>query len=90
MAGMPWACYRHPVANLQVKNVPAELHEKLQSYAADEGRTLRDVVLEALRREVARREFRSRLAGRAPVDLGRPAAGALEEARQGRDDELGT
>ena len=84
------ACYRQAMANLQVKNVPNELHEKLQSYAQQEGRTLRDVVLEALRREVSRREFRARLSGRERVDLGRPAARGLEEARRDRDRELGS
>ncbi len=47
---MPQACYCHAMANLQVKNLPDELHDKLQTYAREEGRTLRDVVLEALRR----------------------------------------
>ena len=87
---MPQACYCHAMANLQVKNLPDELHDKLQTYAREEGRTLRDVVLEALRREVSRREFRARLAGRDRVDLGRPAARGLEEARRDRDRELGS
>ena len=89
-AGMLEACYCQAMANLQVKNLPDELHDKLQTYAREEGRTLRDVVLEALRREVSRREFRTRLAGRDRVDLGRPAARGLEEARRDRDRELGS
>jgi len=36
-----------------------------------------------------REEFRSRLARRQPVDLGRPAARSLEEVRAERERELG-
>jgi hypothetical protein len=75
------------MANLQVKNVPDALHRKIQAYAKRRSRTVRDVVLEAVTREIERDAFRARLARRAPVDLGRPAARALEEAR--RDRELG-
>ena len=77
------------MANLQVKNVPAALHRKLRAYAKRCGRTVRDVVLETLGREIEQDEFRNRLARRARVDLGRPAAGILEEARDERDRELG-
>jgi hypothetical protein len=84
------ACYRHPMSNLQVKNVPPALHAKLRRLAEREGRSLRDFVLDALRREVGRRELADRLARRSPVDLGRPAARSLVEARQERDRELGS
>ena len=56
------------MANLQVKNVPEALHRKIRAYAKRRGRTVRDVVLEAVNREMEREEFRSRLARRQPVD----------------------
>ena len=77
------------MANLQVKNVPESLHRRLRAYATRRGRTLRDVVLEAVTREMDREEFRIRLAKRTPVDLGRAVARTLEEARSARDKELG-
>jgi len=73
------------MANLQVKNVPEPLHRKIRAHAARQGRTLRDYVLEALTRRIAREEFNARLARRKPVELGRPAARALEEVRAERD-----
>jgi len=86
---MPEGCYWHPMANLQVKNVPESLHRKIRAYAQRRGRTLRDVVLEVLAREIQQEEFRVRLAKRQPVDLGRPAARSLEEVRTDRERELG-
>ena len=77
------------MANLQVKNVPEPLHRKIRSYAKRRSRTVRDVVLEAVRREIARDEFRERLAKRSPVSLGRPAARTLEEVRGERSERLG-
>ncbi len=77
------------MANLQVKNVPEALHRKLRAYASRRGRTVRDVVLDAVTREIEGEEFRARLARREPVDLGRPAARTLEEVRAARDREVG-
>jgi len=77
------------MANLQVKNVPDALHRRLRAYANRRGRTVRDVVLEAVTREIDRDAFRTRLAKRAPVDLGRPAARTLEDVRATREKELG-
>ncbi len=77
------------MANLQVKNVPEPLHRKLRAYAKRRGRTVRDIVLAAVTREIESEQFRARLAKRAPVDLGRPAARALEEVRAERERELG-
>ena len=76
------------MANLQVKNVPDPLHRKIRAYAKRRGRTVRDVVLEAVRREIEREDFRARLAKRQAVDLERPVARALEEVRTERDREL--
>jgi len=77
------------MANLQVKNVPEPLHRKLRAYAARRGRTVRDVVLEAVTREIDREEFRTRRAKRTAVDRGRPAAQTLDEVRAERGKELG-
>jgi len=72
---------------LQIKDVPQDLYRKLKRHAARQGRTLRDVLLEAVRKEVARAEFRARLARRDPVRLDRPGR-ALEETRAERDSEI--
>jgi len=85
---MPEACYQHAMANLQVKNVPDALHKKVRAYAKRRGRTVRDVVLSAISREIEREEFEARLAKRRPVDLGTPAARALDEVRKQRDRDL--
>jgi hypothetical protein len=77
------------MANLQVKKVPPALHRKLRLHAKRLGRTLRDVVLEAVARELERQEFQARLERRTPVTLERPAARVLEEVRTERDQELG-
>jgi len=77
------------MANLQVKNVPERLQRKIRAYAKRRGRTVRDVVLEAVTREMEREKFRARLARRQPVELGRPAARSLEEVRAERERELG-
>ena len=82
------ACQKHAslmlMANLQVKDVPAGLHKRIRAYAKRRGRTLRDVVLEAVVRDVERDEFLRELEKREPVDLGRPAAETLEEVRRER------
>ena len=77
------------MANLQVKNIPDALHERLRGYARDSNRTMSAVVLAALEHELARREWRDRLDGRPETDLGGPASALLAEARSGRDAERG-
>jgi len=76
------------MSNLQVKNLPESIHRRLRAYAKRRGRTVRDVVLDVVTRELDADAFRTRLAKRAPVDLGRPAARALEEARAERERDL--
>lgn len=76
------------MANLQVKNIPEDLHERLRRAAAASRRTLSEVVLEALERELARHDWQQRLAGRPKSDLGVSAASLLAEERAGRDREL--
>ena len=77
------------MANLQVKNVPDSLHRKLRRMAARDGRTIRDIVLEAVRSKLERDELYARVRRREPVELGRSAAASLSDARSERERELG-
>jgi plasmid stability protein len=43
---------------LQVKNVPPELHEELRRRAAAEGKTVGEVILASLRRDLRRQSMR--------------------------------
>ena len=43
---------------IQVKNVPPDLHDELRRRAAAEGKTVGEVILEALRRDLRSREMR--------------------------------
>jgi plasmid stability protein len=85
---MPKACHIHAMANLQVKNIPDTLHQRLRRYARAHKCTLSNVVLTALERELARREWHERLAHRPATDLGVSAASLLEQERQQREREL--
>lgn len=40
------------MANIQVKNIPERLHNKLRRYAREQESTLGEIVLEAIEREV--------------------------------------
>jgi len=83
------ACYEHAMANLQVKNVPADVHRRLLRWAKRQRRPVRDLVLEAVRRELMHQEFLEVLGGRDPVDLGTPAARLIEEVRAEREGKVG-
>jgi plasmid stability protein len=85
---MPIAGHIHAMANLQVKNVPDTLHQRLRRYAQAHKCTLSDVVLIALERELARREWHERLAQRPTTDLGVSAASLLAQERQQREQDL--
>lgn len=75
------------MANLQVKNIPEELHERLRRHAHEHNCTISAAVLTAVERELARWEWRERLAQRPATDLGIPAATLLHEERATRDRE---
>ncbi len=83
----------YAMANLQVKDVPEKIHRQLREQARREGRAIRDLVLDAVVRELGRREFRERLAGRQRVKLEVRASKLLDEVRHAREggsrDELG-
>ncbi|MYB42927.1 MAG: toxin-antitoxin system HicB family antitoxin [Chloroflexi bacterium] len=77
------------MANLQVKNVPDSLHERLRRHAQEQNITLGAAVLNAVERELARAEWRRRLAERPITYLGTPAADLLVAERSERETELG-
>lgn len=77
------------MANLQVRNIPDDLHERLRRHARARRRTMSAVVLGAVERELAREEWRERLAQRPETDLGIDAAALLAEERALRDRETG-
>jgi hypothetical protein len=83
------ACWKHagiiPLANLQVKNVPDALHERLRRIPRERRRTLGDVVVGALEREVERIDWEARLDRRPATDLGTSAAALLEREREQRE-----
>lgn len=78
---MPRACYSHAMANLQVKNIPDELHERLRRHARANNCTIGSAVLTAVERELARSEWREHLAQRPETHLGVEAAALLAEER---------
>lgn len=76
------------MANLQVKNLPDALHQRLRHYAQKHHRTISDIALEALEREMARSEWHEKHSQRSATDLGDSAASLLEQERQQRDRDL--
>lgn len=76
------------MSNLQVKNIPHDLHDRLRRLAKKRGRTVRDIVLEAVRNRLAMEEFQLQLEGRQPVELSLSAADLLAESRAERSSEL--
>ncbi len=77
------------MSNLQVKNIPESLHERLRQQAREQRRTMSDIVLVAIERELAMHEWRERLASHPETDLGVSAASLIDEERRLRDEELG-
>lgn len=76
------------MASLQVKNLPDTLHRRLRRYAERHHRTISDIALEAIEREMARYEWHEKLAQRPATDLGDSAASLLEQERRQREREL--
>ena len=73
---------------IQVRNVPDRLHRELTKRAKARGQTLTDYIEGLLEREVTRppaAEVFERIAGRAPVRLGRRAAELIREERTDRE-----
>jgi plasmid stability protein len=85
---MTISCYCHDMANLQVKNMPDSLHKRLKRCAKRENTTLSDIALEAIEKELSRREWLGRFTKRPGTDLGVSAASLLEEERLDREKEF--
>lgn len=86
---MQRSCYHHDMANLQVKNIPDALHERLRRHARENNCTMSAAVLTAIERELMRWEWRQHLAQRPETTLGVEAATLLREERSLRDLETG-
>ncbi len=81
------------MANLQIKNVPEDLHEELRRRAKLRRMTVRDYVLELIERDQVRtsmQEWLAELASRPPRANIRPGQAAewIREAREEREREL--
>ena len=85
---MPQACHHHAMANLRIKNLPEDLHQRLRQYSQQHNCTISDIALAALEREMARHEWHERLSQRPATDLGTSAASLLEQERQEREKEI--
>ena len=85
MLDMHIACrYRDHMANLQVRNVPEDIHEALKAKAAMNGSTLSDFLrteLAIIAQRPTTRELRERLRQREPVQLKPTAAEVIREWR---------
>ena len=76
------------MANLQVRNISDDLHDRLRRHARENNCTISAAVLTAVERELARWEWRKRLAQRPETDLGVEVAALLVEERSLRDVEM--
>jgi antitoxin FitA len=87
------SCYLHAMSAIQVKNVPADLHERLRERAQAEGRSLSDYVLYVLERDLAlptTREWLKELKRSDPVtNVSREdILEALHQGREERDEQI--
>jgi hypothetical protein len=73
------------MGNLQVKDVPEDVHRRLRECARRRGQSLRELVLEALGKELSHDEFERRLRSRSRVQLSHPAGQVLAEVRAERE-----
>ncbi len=81
------ACYCHPMANLQVKDLPESVHEELRRRARLEGVTVRTYVINLIEDDQSRPprgEWFARLRHRRPVDVGGPVADLVRADREER------
>jgi plasmid stability protein len=75
------------MANLQIKDLPEELHEELRRRARLEGITVRAYVLrliEADQELPTKSEWLAQIRERRPVDIGGPAADLINADREER------
>lgn len=79
--------YAGCMSNVQIRNVPEDLHRRLRARAAMEGTTVSDLLLHELERFMSRptkREVLDRIAGREPVHTTETSAEAVERERAER------
>ena len=76
------------MTNLQVKNIPDALHDRLRRYAQRNNCTIGAAVLAAIERELAMSEWKERYAELPETQLSAPAATLIAEERRLRDGEL--
>ena len=75
------------MANLQIKDLPDEVHDELRRRARQRGATLRDYVLDLILADQAmpsRDEWLARLRARPRIELAAPVAELLAADRRGR------
>ena len=75
--------------NLQVRNMPDDLHERLRRSAKRQRCSMSAFVLRAIERELEWDEWRERIETRPPRETNLDSVSALHEARRERDGELG-
>ena len=76
------------MANIQVKNVPDSVHERLRRVAREQNTTLSAVVLSAVEHELTWAEWQRHWEQQPTITLGVSAAELIAEARAERDAEL--
>ena len=76
------------MGNLQVKNIPDDFHERLRLHAHENRCFISAILLAAVERKLAKRDWRKRLAQRPKTNLGAEASALLMEERSIRDQEL--
>jgi hypothetical protein len=76
------------MANILVKNVPEKIHSRLRRYARERGCAVGEIVMQMIKREIARREWHKRLSARPKTQLRSTAAELLREERRQRNGEL--
>lgn len=80
------------MSNLQIKNLPSDLHEELRRRARMRGLTVRDYVLRLIEKDQllpTREEWLARVRDREPLSSGLGAAELVAEQRDERERELG-
>lgn len=76
------------MSNLQVKDIPKPMHDELRRRAELAGKSLRDYVLDLIRRDLAapsREQWLAAVRELEPVYGGPPAAEIIAEERKARD-----
>lgn len=69
------------MTNLQIVNIHEDLHRRLRIYARETNRTISEVAIIAIQRELERWEWKKRLASRPKTVLSKPAAELLAKER---------